>query len=735
MAYSVTSTLAAAIVSPQRRPVTELLIWLGGDVAAPTDFSYLMSDCQIKRDPSDSPEQASRFAGSISAEASITLEWLGDSIPGGDGRTKSREFLPYVGTLTSFRDADYGIGMKVQVRRGFITSIGPEYVAAFVGRIDGVASTGVAAVTLRCLDYAVDLQGQLTLPLAGILPGNPGLPLYMIVELALRTGGFYRTPPPLPDCVLSVPSLLPEIGDVAAPLINLPDQPGNFSRYTVFLYDNKYVMTSNYAPRPGQAIVIEGWFQSLSTAGVRTLVTIGADVAANPGGLKLSVDATGAVTVSPINDSVNLRTPAAVWPNDSAWHYLLVKFTPNGGLSSCFIRVDAVDYSTTYNSLSNRVDMQPADNGSRIVIIGGLAHEGVMVRMTPTSGYTQPNRNTWAPNYQTDLQGTSPRIMAIPRGQTGSAWDIIKQIAVDTGAVCRWKEDGTWRYEEYSSLIARRISATVSDYDHTRALNAAGYSYDASSRRGSVAVDYTEYALLRSTVAAPAWAATDVITVQPRRTEVLNFDTDNPVIGIFALSQTSVLSTTYSSFQAVPASQVPDPAAQIVTGVTIQITPTAMGFRATIRNPLSQAISLWNPATGNPALTLQGWTVTGNEPRRLTANATPKSKEILELQSSPWRQVRGDASQMANNIAGEVAMPAVVFEQIQVVYDPALTVDDIIRIRAPAIMDALVPCQIIGIAGSDYESALTVRACYPPTGWVLGVPGRSELGSTTKLTA
>jgi len=738
MAYAVSPTLAAAIVSPQRRPVTELLIWLGGDAAAPTDFSYLVSDCSVERSPSDSPEQASRFAGSIAAQASVTLEWLGDSIPGGDGRIKSREFLPYVGTLTSFRDRDYGIGMKVKVRRGFITPAGAEYVPSFVGRIDGVTGTSVAAVTLRCLDFAVDLQGQLTLPTAAVATGSPALPLYSVVELALRTGGFHCTPPPLSDCVLSVPSMLPEIGDVAAPLVTEVAPLSNFGRYCAPPADNRYVMTSNYAPRPGQFIVIEGWFKAAAVAGLARLVTI-ADGVTGPngslGGLKLSVDATGAVTASPINDSVNLRTAAGAWPSDGAWHYLLIRVQPGANSTGCFVRVDATDYSTTWSSFSNRGDMQPSDNGSRIAILGGLPHEGVSIRMPSSIDYVQTPRNTWTPNYQTALLGTSPGIMAIPRGQTGSAWDVIRQVAVDTGAVCRWKEDATWRYEERASLIARRIAAAAGDYDDTRALTAAGYGYDAASRRGSVVVDYTEYSLLRSTVALPAWAAVDVITVQPRRTDVLTFDTDNPVVGIATLFQTSVLSNGYSSFQVVPAYQVPDPAAQIVTGVTIQITPTATGFRAAIRNPLSQAISLWDPTTGAPALSLQGWTVTGKEPRRLTAGATPKSKEVLELQSSAWRQNRGDASQMANDIAGETSMPAVVFEQIQVVSDPSLTVDDIIRVRAPAIMDALVPCQIIGISGSDYESTLTVRACYPPTGWVLGVPGRSELGSTTKLTA
>lgn len=738
MPYTVTPTLAAAITSPQRQPVTELLIWLAGDAAAPTDFSYLLSDCSIERSPSDSPEQASRFAGSIAAQASITLEGLGDSIPGGDGRTKSRDFLPYVGTLASFQAADYGIGMKVQVRRGFITTAGAEYVPAFVGRIDGVTGTSAAAVTLRCLDFAVDLQGQLTLSTAAVAVGSPPLPLYMVVELALRTGAFHRTPPPLADCVLSAPSMLPEVGDVAAPLVTEAAPLSNFSRYTAPPADNRYVMTSNYAPRPGQFIVIEGWFKAGSAARLSTLVTIAADVAGpngGLGGLKVNVDATGAVTASPINDSVNLRTPAAAWPNDGAWHYLLVRLQPGANTTSCFVRVDATDYSTTWSSFSGREGMQPPDNGSRVVILGGLPHEGVSVRMTPSDGYVQTPRNTWTPNYQTDLQGTSPGIMAIPRAQTGTAWEVIRQLAVDTGAVCRWKEDTVWRYEERASLIARRIAVAVGDYDDTRALTAAGYGYDAASRRGSVVVDYTEFALLRSTVALPVWAAADVITVQPRRTEVLTFDTDNPVVGIATLFQSSVKSNGYSSFQVVPAYQVGDPAAQTVTGVTIQITPTATGFRAAIRNPLSQAISLWDPTTGGPALSLQGWTVTGSDPRRLTAGASRKSKEVLELQSSAWRQNRSDASQMANDIAGEVSMPAVVFEQIQVVSDPSLTVDDIIRVRAPAIMDALVPCQIIGIAGSDFESTLTVRACYPPTGWVLGVPGRSELGATTKLTA
>lgn len=718
MAWTMGAELAAAAASPDRIPVTKLFLWLDGDDRGPQEMTHLDVGWSINRQPGDSPEQVSRFAGSIAAQATITLAWLGPAFPG-DGRMKSSGLAAYVGTHTGVRDHDFGIGMKVTLHTGFQT--GPttvETIQRFAGRVDDIQVGDDGTLTLTCLDYCADLQDDASLPPIAVADDSVGLPVYMCVEHLLRGGGFLRTPAPLSDCVLSVPGLLPEIGDIAAPLRAEPNPLDNLGAYPAPSYDNTYSATVPFAQVFDTHVVIEMWVRTAGISADRTLVSIGD---ANSG-IRLVHTSVNRLSLQTTNGTVIVQSGAYFLPSDNAWHYIAVDWLV--GQRADF-RCDVTTHSVIANGILLNGNI---DTFSQQIIVGGLVHEGLTVRYVPPDvSYIQTWRNTWTPNYGVDYRGTSPKIRAIPRGQQGTILDLIRAIAESSGAVFRWGEGGVWRWEERDSWVQRRIAAPVADHDHTRTLLASGYSYSGASRRSQVTIDWSEYTLLKSTLAAPAWEATDVITIRAGRTDMLDFDTDQPILGLFPVIRTSVQSADYSTVQTVPARLVGDPAAQNATGLQVRLIPTATGFRAIIRNSSSLDISLWDPTTGGPAFRVRGWTVTGGTPRFFTAQSSPRSREALTLPASAWRQNRAEAVSMCEQVAAETALPAVVFEQQRLVSDPSITVDDVIRLRAPDIMNDLVPAQIIGMTETDVELTLTVRACYPPTGWVLGVPGRTEL--------
>lgn len=728
MAWATTPTLWAAINSSDREPVTTLRVWENGDDQPPSDWSDMLVDWTISRTPDDTPEQVSRMAGSIAAQLDLTIGRVGPVWPDGSGDRLSRDYSPYVGRATGWRDRDYGVGVKVELRTGFRTSAGVEDLPVFFGRVDvsGVSDSGL--LTLRCLDYCADLQADADIPPLVVADGSPDLPVYAVVEWLLRKGGFYRVYPTLPDAVLSVPALIPVVGQVAAPVLTGGSgASGGWTRYPAPSYQNTYLATDSYAPRAGMRIAVEGRFRSTTNAGIYDLVAIASE-GTGQAGLRVWIDTTGAVRIGWLDKSVSIGTGSGAWPSDTAWHYLYVDVTHTATGTDWYVRIDS-----TTRSGSTSTSLKAADNGSWQISLGGLVHEGVSVSyQAPT---TRTLRDTWTPTYQTDLLGTSPGIRAIPRGQTGTVLDLIRSIATGTGAVFRWQEDGVWRWQERASWMERRLSATVGDADETRVLIKGGFSYDGKSRRSEVTIDYATYRPQRSTATAPVWSASDVIIVPAMRTTTMDFDTEQPIIGLLPVVRTSLLTASNSTIQTVPAYQVGDPAAQNAAGIAMRLMPTATGFRAIIRNSAAQDIAFWDPTTGNPAFAVQGWTVVGGEPQIYTAKGSPRSREALTVPSSPWRQKRTEAAAMCDAIAAETSLPAVVFDSQEVVSNYAWTVDDVIRIRAPEAMVNLENAQIIGQSGNATRQTYTVRACWPPTGWVLGVNGRSNLDASTTLVA
>lgn len=740
MPQTLTPTLAAAALSSVRQPITQLLVWLAGDAGPSTDLSYMLAaPPEVDRVPQDTPEYVSRFAGSIASQVAVSLDWQGDSIPGGDGLYKSRDLAPYVGTIASLQSADFGLGAKVQIRTGFVTTLGRETVPAFTGRVDSVDVADDGSVILHCLDGIAQLLAQVSLPTAFVDKTSPRytMPTYLLVEFLLRSGGMYLTPPPGDGCVLSVPGILPEIGTAADPISTASTDWGNpaytnFGRYPAArATTDNYVSTANYAPVVGTVVIVEGWFRADPTIS-QTVVDISSS--GTSGGMGFNIPSSGSLSwQAPLTGSP-LTVSAGTWPGgDNGWHYVYAELTHTSGGCSWYTKIDSAAAQTGTSTTS----LLTADNGSRLTTVLGTTREGVQVRYTTAAkiAASRPLNNAWAPTYAPMVLGTTPEINCVPPGQSGAVIDLIRGIATATGATFRITEAGVWRWEEQDSRVARRLAATTADYDDTRALNVSGYSYSSASRLSSVTIDWTQFGLQRSTATNPAYAESQVLIGPAATTTNIEITTPAPLIGILPPGQTSVGSASYSSFQAVAAYQVGDPAARIVSRITVQAVANPTGFTLTIANANSFDVALWDPATGNPALSLQGWILVGTNPLTYTSNASPRTLETLVVSPSPWRQTRAFATAMADQIAAEVSLPAIVFADQQIAVDPGLTVDDVVRIRAPQIMNSLIPCQLIGMKADDTVATITVRACYPPIGWVLDLTGRSELDATALLVA
>jgi hypothetical protein len=237
-----------------------------------------------------------------------------------------------------------------------------------------------------------------------------------------------------------------------------------------------------------------------------------------------------------------------------------------------------------------------------------------------------------------------------------------------------------------------------------------------------------------------------VYTCPANRTQTYQVDISGTVL--FALQPTARGFDTgagSSWWQAVAATSVSDPAAiPITSGIKVTLTPTGTGLTITISNTNSFDIALWTPGDGGsigagPYLIAHGMAATQTNTTALTSTARTGGGSV-SVDDSQWRQDVTAAQAMIDDIAHDLAMPLIVFDSVEIGVDPRRALGDVVTVQDTRSMATAQPVQIVGInhqlpAAGRHTTTLTVRACYPPTGWILGVTGRSELGTTTVLVA
>lgn len=746
-----------------REPVSQVLLWLDGENAAPTDITDLAADWSVNRTPEDSAEQASLFSGTISAQATVVLDKQSTTVPDAE-QLLSREFSPYVdGTLGQLRIHSYGLRMKVQVLYGF-DALTP----VFTGRVSSVDVSDGGVVTLTCSDFARDLLGQTTLPTAVV--ADPKLDPYTLAEFLLRSGGFYLTPPTVENgCLLSVPNLLPEVGHLADTSQGYPikpnsyDAPASVHNMHAYLWGSssrhhlRYEMDSPITQEPGTTLIVEGWFEFHSSDEDRPWDLIAfcdraeSNISYYDHGVLLGTTSSKRLCLVVPDGSeghrvITLGTFPTAFDDPlfgSVFPYLLVEITfgQSGDISWW---AQAGDDPPATGSATG-VSFYNTEHNSAWF---GTRFQGASVRQLPTAQYIRQSNKDWQPNFDVDLHyslsttrvpingiSEKPSIHCVP-AVTGSAWSIIQDISSSIGGWCGWSPSGEFEWWGRDERDAVRFGSGGPIQDHTRELIHSGYSFDDSSLRSAVTIDYTDYVTSESTESNPLWSATETLTVPANTTKTFDIDTPGRLPTKFQpfAYPNFVVWNLWSEMTAVYAYQVGDPAAAEVAGYRMAVTARGEGFTLTITNGGPQEIAFWNPSTGQPHLVIHGSYVTAIKSTH-TARASLKSREVLPLPASPWRQTPNIAKRICEAVAAEVAQPAMVFGEQRIVSDPDLIIGQNVRIQAPDVMDEQVSAQVVGINYGRDEYSLTVRACYPPTGWVLGIYGRSEIGSTAILIA
>lgn len=188
------------------------------------------------------------------------------------------------------------------------------------------------------------------------------------------------------------------------------------------------------------------------------------------------------------------------------------------------------------------------------------------------------------------------------------------------------------------------------------------------------------------------------------------------------------------------------------TFVPLTITATIRGDQATlaIRNDYAEVAYivggvLWmkpdgvtpSDFVGRPALTIGGTAVVfGDEFTVTREDTTSPSWDTYTAPGNPWRQGYDPARSLLVDLADELHHPPPTLEDISSVGDPRRQVGDCNTLIDPA-TGVADPCWILGkrdtYSNGALHSELTVRMVARPGQWLLGVTGRTELGTTTYL--
>lgn len=687
----------------------------------------------------------------------------------GVGAAQATIVVPHSERLSPYRAAGQSVklksGVTVQVQIG-----GGTIFTRFTGLVTYVKVDAQGTATITALDYSVRGNvgnGPLQLCAAGvtgIAANSPddldlGISPLAVVDLALRAGGIYlspqsvwATPTDRPKYLaLSVPGgfggYVPEVGYIGATHPSSVQRvAGKFGPDCLMTNDIRFYLTTNF-PHIDEGIsttlCIEFWFRTLNGQPCQVMQI---------GGLILDLPSAGVgalLTASSVGATPQTYTTTTTL-SDGNWHYARIVqqtqlMSSSGALGGV---VTSITIDTNGPALVPSAGVPTFDptlwDGLIIFGQGGanpIAIEGLEVVYYVGTPPTVPVRgpSATAPN-TANLTLTTARMQAIPAQTATGWWQVIQDVAGAEGAVAWFDELGVLTYLPRLDLMAKRATAPVRTFTGSQ-LTGLVVSQTDDNVFGTVTASYRELKAVLGKSTGGTWALSADLSVPRGPVSVTQEITADPtfLVPVLTINNSDPVSGGTSHYSAVASTSVGDPAA---TRVPVQVIarPSANGFTLSIYNGNSFAVTFWSPGLQAPLLVINSWGLTvAPTPKVVTEQANPNIPDTLAIADSPWRQDAEITTILATSLAADTVVSVPVFDQVTIAGDPRIQLGDVVTVIAEPIMDSPALVMVVGIVdhgdlGNAYTQDLQLRAIGPATGWILGVPGRSELATTTLLT-
>lgn len=364
------------------------------------------------------------------------------------------------------------------------------------------------------------------------------------------------------------------------------------------------------------------------------------------------------------------------------------------------------------------------------------------------------------------LDASLNNLTAIPDVTGLDGWGVLQQITQAECGVVGFDEYGIPRFQNRASLHQSSASRVVSAKS---SLKRTQVSLDSSMVRTQVTVPINVLQVQNPSV---VWSASETYSVAGNGTFSMLITTENPVaklsnaslnIGFIPVggpnfnNPLSVL-TGYRGCKAVNGV---GPAVNNLSFSCSQVAPTTL--RIEVKNPNPYRVYLVNPsgypsAPGTPSIVVSGQFVTATAivpdstvgettssgrsvraqwPPAAEGGAAANPRGVVELALEPnlWMQNPGTGTTLANDLLEDLYEPRPVFQSIEVVADSSLQLVDRLTLDAKSTAniydDLIVTGLSLSVSKSQFSQSISGRSIGKPGGWIMGQPGRSEMGVST----
>lgn len=687
-----------------------------------------------------------------------------------------------------------GVVFTIKQGLQLVGAAAPEMFTIFSGTVDNCAiNRRTGEVTFSLLDDRTDLTLTPQVPAAiAVTPWNtsltpnpllaPGLTAIWPLDYILRSNGIYSGPPPLPGCIgyqSMHGSLWPEISgtmsydrtvlygtwpanSTAQPLIPIWGA-GKFAGQVPNQSYSMYTVTSPVSMFGGTNLMMEGWikntsgssgdswnFQLQNHTGTNSQVT-----------LLLSQDLTGTITGSvgtQRNNGVNYTSALSTPVSALGWHRVAWLCTfPDNLTVNWTVWIDSVVNAGTITCTAGDEATNTADTAIVTTSTGSGGTTGTLIDTVQWAlGPTSPAA-TFTPTAV--LDASLNNLTAVPPIDKGlDAWNIVQQIVDAEGGIAGFDEDGaTFRFKNRNNFATTTTQAVVTSLTQITELQ---FETNEANRARTVSANAFPLLIGQPQV---VWQATNTYVIPGHGSITVFANLANPTVFVpYAFSYIpagGITDFTYNGYRVAYAADGSGTKPSLIRIVANSITSTTV--KLTLSNPNGKAVYIVSrkgdgPAAsdGQPALSLVGTPIlpTGSLDATQVATGAQLIQSVrgngfpnLTLPDNPFRQDLAATQKFTDDTADDLWLPRPMLTGLTIVGDPRLQLGDRVTISdrgtyidggfgpgASIADDAVITAIHAQIDKTNgFTQQLVARFISFPNAWLLGIGGRSELGTTT----
>lgn len=649
---------------------------------------------------------------------------------------------PYNADSVLYRQSILNSPITVQI--GIYDATGTvAWLTKFTGTVDSFTVDPVTgAVDLTCIDYRNKLRALPNLgPVITVPPFNAGLTSEFAVDYLLRkaTGGEISSSPALDGsealAITFRSSLAPEVGTLTVgPLIDPTFNAGAFGSALAVADNDHYALVGHLSTH----IVWEQWQSSRSsfmillgasgTDDYRAFLAGPADPDGNAEGVYVNIrgNTTG--------DQFYWSTPISAGP-----HYLGVHVNQAVGSTTWSVTIN-LD-GTLHSSGSMTASMARASTMTTATIDSAHYSTGGTLEAFRAWSASSPTWNdSFVPQAVLD---PSLNTLQVISAMSGDPWQIIQQIVDAEQAVAGFDENGIFRLTNRRTIRHGSVVRTVTS---ATSLKAMQISVGQASVYDSVTVPYTSW---NFGAAGQVYAVKAVHKVAANSTRTwtvtladgtLIGDLDNDASVLPAGHSTTDGNTWFrASRDSGGLNEYRKLSVSVSTANSSDITITATNTGSDDAWLISPAVKVDGTTytdipAGTPALWIGGVPVTQGD-EQTVSYPDSGGTNALTISSNPWIQDADTALLFATELYCDLSVARPDLINLEIVPDPRLQLVDRVEIVDPdtSLMDDFAGLwgQTLTFSNGDWTHSLDVRTVGAPGGWIGGVAGRSEGGTTT----